>query len=82
MITSTKHLLAFLFICIAHIASAQNPEMADTFRSEGKIYVVVAIVLIVLSGLVIYLFLLDRKINKLEQMFNAKKQTKREGKSF
>ncbi|NJM26556.1 MAG: CcmD family protein [Bacteroidia bacterium] len=41
--------------------------MADTMRAEGKIYVVVAIVLIVLLGLVAYLFLLDKKIGRLEK---------------
>ena len=56
--------------------------MADTFRSEGKIYVVVAIILIVLAGLVTYLFILDRKMTRLERMIELKKQTKRESKSF
>ena len=77
-----KYLFAFIGMMIPHSSGAQNAEMADTFRSEGKIYVVVAIILIVLAGLIVYLFLLDRKINKLEQMISAKNQTKREGKSF
>lgn len=76
MKNSIKYLLAFFLITLADFAAAQNAEMADTFRAEGKIYVVVAIVLIVLTGLVTYLFLLDRKLNKLEQMINTKKQTK------
>ncbi|MBX9851676.1 MAG: CcmD family protein [Cytophagaceae bacterium] len=41
-------------------------EMADLLRSNGKIYVVVGTVLIVLIGLLIYLISIDRKINKLE----------------
>lgn len=45
---------------------AQDVEMADTMRSEGKIYVIVAIILIVLAGLIFYLFTLDRKIKKIE----------------
>lgn len=77
-----KYLISLLLVCLAQFASAQNAEMADTFRSEGKIYVVVAIILIVLTGLVVYLFALDRKLNKLEQMFGAKKQTNRQDKSF
>ena len=77
-----KYLFAFIGMMIAHSSGAQNAEMADAFRSEGKIYVVVAIILIVLTGLIVYLFLLDRKISKLEQMISAKNQTKREGKSF
>ena len=77
-----RYLLAFLLLYPAQSVFAQNAEMADTFRSEGKIYVVVAIVLIVLTGLVVYLFALDRKLNKLEEMIGAKKQTKRHDKSF
>lgn len=40
--------------------------MADGMRAEGKIYVVVAIVLLILSGLIGYLFFLDKKVSKLE----------------
>jgi CcmD family protein len=48
--------------------------MADTFRSEGKIYVVVAVILIILFGMFFYLFRLDKKINKLEEeLKNSKK---------
>lgn len=82
MKTAVKFLLVVLFTAVAPAASAQNAEMADTFRSEGKIYVVVAIILIVLTGLIIYLFLLDRKMNRLEQMIDKKKQTKARDKSF
>ena len=57
-------------------------EMADAFRAEGKIYVVVAVTLIVLVGLFVYLFMLDRKLSKLERMIDAKTQTKPERKSF
>ena len=49
-------------------AMAQNsPEMADIMRSNGKIYVVVAVVLIILLGLFAYVFMIDRKISKLEK---------------
>lgn len=42
-------------------------EMADAFRADGKIYVVVAIISIVFIGLAIWLFRLDRKISRLEK---------------
>ena len=54
-------------------AQDQQPEMADVMRSNGKIYVVVGIILIVLIGLFTYLFSLDRKIGKLENKLNIKK---------
>ena len=47
--------------------SEKTPAMADVMRSNGKIFVVVAVVLIVLTGMFIYLIRLDRKINKLEK---------------
>ncbi len=46
---------------------AQPVEMATGMRSNGKIYVVVAVLSMVLIGLIIYLVTLDRKISKLEK---------------
>ncbi|MBX2954162.1 MAG: CcmD family protein [Leadbetterella sp.] len=48
----------------------QSVEMADTMRSEGKIYVVVAGLVIIVTGFLAYLFLLDRKVTKLEKEVN------------
>ncbi|MDH5476168.1 MAG: CcmD family protein [Cyclobacteriaceae bacterium] len=45
----------------------QEVEMADTFRSEGKIYVVVAIVSIILIGLLSYTAFIDKKLSRLEK---------------
>ena len=53
-------------------ASDGEPEMADVMRSNGKIYIVVAMVLIVLAGLITYLFLLDRKVKKLENLLEGR----------
>jgi len=44
-----------------------KPEMADTMRSNGKIYVVVAVCLTILVGLFIYVFMVDRKVSRLEK---------------
>ena len=55
-----------LFILPAMV-NAQPVEMADTMRSEGKIYVVVAILLLIFAGVITYLVILDRKISKLEK---------------
>ncbi len=48
--------------------SAENTkvEMADGFRADGKIYVVVAVVSTVLTGLIVYAITLDRRLRKLE----------------
>jgi heme export protein D (CcmD) len=42
-------------------------EMADAMRSNGKIYVVVAVLVIILSGLILYVIRLDKKISRLEK---------------
>jgi hypothetical protein len=43
-------------------------EMADQFRKDGKIYVVVGVCLIVLLSMLLYMFSLDRKVRKLEEL--------------
>ena len=42
-------------------------EMADAFRANGKIYVVITIVLVILAGLILYVARLDRKISRFEK---------------
>ncbi|GJM62008.1 CcmD family protein [Persicobacter diffluens] len=44
----------------------QKVEMADNFRGEGKIYVVVAVALTVLGGFAGYAWKTDQKLKKLE----------------
>lgn len=58
---------------IPFLLSAQPVEMADTMRSEGKIYVVVAILLVIFVGLIGYLVFLDRKITRIEKKLPEKK---------
>ena len=41
--------------------------MADLFRSEGKIYVVLAVLGILFVGLATYLIWMDRRLAKLEK---------------
>ena len=67
-----KFIYLLLLMMISQLTTAQDAEMADVMRSNGKIYVVVGIILIVLIGLVTYLFLLDRKITKLEDKLSGK----------
>jgi hypothetical protein len=68
-----KKLLRLLFVvcclCSNVLVFAQDnkPEMADAMRSNGKIYVVVAVCLTILVGLFIYVFLVDRKVRRMEK---------------
>jgi hypothetical protein len=56
-----------LFSFILWANGDQEVTMADTTRSNGRIYVVVAVMLTILIGLILYLVRLDRKIRKLEK---------------
>lgn len=67
--------VALLFFASTIPSWSQNQvPMADNLRTEGKIYVVVTIILIVLAGLIFYLFLMDKKVKKLEKMVSDKKK--------
>ncbi|HCL84431.1 MAG TPA: CcmD family protein [Chitinophagaceae bacterium] len=65
--------LFFTGMLFSFFARAQDslqrgkPQMADGMRSNGKIYVVVVVLLIILTGLFIYLVNLDRKMTRLEK---------------
>lgn len=48
-------------------AQESGPEMADTMRSNGKIYVVVLVLATIFAGIIAYLVRIDRKISKLEK---------------
>jgi len=48
-------------------------EMATGFRKEGKIYVVIAVSMILFFTIIIYLVYLERKTKKLEKQINNNK---------
>lgn len=51
---------------------AQNPPaaMADKFRADGKIYIVILVIITIFIGIIVYLFSLERKIKRLEREQN------------
>jgi CcmD family protein len=61
--------LAFLLLAYTAIFAQQGApvEMADEMRSSGKIYVVIATIVIIFAGLAIYLFSIDRRLKKIEK---------------
>ena len=59
--------LIFLLMFLYGTVFGQQPEMADGFRSEGKIYVLVAIILVILAGLLYFVLRLDGKVSRLER---------------
>ncbi len=68
-IVSTLAAVLFL-LSVARAQGGQDEiPMATAMRSEGKIYVVVAILVLIVVGLFVYLFTIDRKVSGLEKRF-------------
>jgi hypothetical protein len=67
----TKRLLLFVPLLLVNFVVFAQPnsttEMADRMRSDGKIYVVVAVIVTIFIGIILYLIRLDRKISRLEK---------------
>ena len=60
--------LLFLLCLLQFWAIAQpDVQMADGMRADGKIYVVVAVIVTIFAGIILYLIRLDRKLTKLEK---------------
>ena len=59
--------LVFLFPINLLSQANETIEMSQLLRADGKIYVVLAVISIVLAGLFGYLIYLDKKISKLEE---------------
>ena len=68
-----KSIIIFTLVCLTQLAYAQTeiaksqPEMADLMRSNGKIYVVVAVLAIILAGVEGYLIWINKKISNIEK---------------
>ena len=64
-----RNFIFFLFYLLPYslLAQENDVEMADMMRSNGKIYVVVAVISVILAGLLIFLIRIDRKVNRIEK---------------
>lgn len=68
--------MIIVMLMLPFMANAQGADMADAFRSSGKIYIVVAVVVCILTGILIYIFQTERKLNKLEKELKEMKEKK------
>jgi CcmD family protein len=70
----TKLFLLVLFL-ITSVAQAQTegPQMAELFREQGKIYVVISVIAIIFLSIVFFLIYLERKLKRLEKELEEKK---------
>lgn len=64
-----KLLVASLFTIVSPFVYAQSAEnqKQELMLKDGKIYVVIAVVVTILIGLFVYVWSLDRKIRKMEE---------------
>lgn len=61
-------IIFFLFFLLKSFAQDASPVNEKSFMYEnGKIFVVMAVVVVIVIGLFLYLINLDRKISKLEK---------------
>lgn len=62
--------LCLTVLSVATICAQADAPPADFLRSIGKIYVVVAVIVVVFLGLAFYLWSLDRKLTDLENQID------------
>lgn len=67
-----KFSLLALHFLMPLVAFPQNAAMADRMRSDGKIYVVIAVIAVVFLCLLAFLIYLERKLNRLEKRVRNK----------
>ncbi|HEX5000855.1 MAG TPA: hypothetical protein VFW78_00015 [Bacteroidia bacterium] len=75
-ISKFTYLTIWMVISLVTTAAAQSTEveMADVMRSNGKIYVVVTVAAIVLTGIFVYLIRLERKVSAIEKKLSEKSE--------
>jgi hypothetical protein len=60
-------LTLFVLLCMTVAQAQENTAQNDMMRAGGKIYVVLAVAVTILIGLILYVIRLDRKISRLEK---------------
>ena len=69
-------LFVWIFTFLAPVTlfgqGSASVEMADTFREDGEIYVVVLVLVIILTGVILFLIRVNRRIFKLEKRIEKK----------
>ena len=67
-----KILFSVLMLIATNVFAQTESALYETFRSNGKIYVVVAVLAVVLTVLFIYLISIDRKLKRTEDKLKNK----------
>jgi uncharacterized protein with PQ loop repeat len=70
-----KKILCLIFLISTFVTQAQEaPQMADIFRENGKIYIVISVIGIIFISIVLFLIYLERQLKKLEKKVNEDKK--------
>ena len=67
-----NRLLQIILLLLPAAAPAQNAEMADTMRSQGKIYVVIGVIAVIFICLLAFLVYLERRLTRVEKEIGKK----------
>lgn len=65
--TKKSAILILLFASVSKMLNAQTSSIAEKLNNNGKLNAVMVIVFIILIGIFLFLFFLERRIKKLEQ---------------
>lgn len=69
-----RNFISLLFwlssICLS--AQSSEPQMADSMRAEGKIWIVICVIAIIFISLAAFMFYIERKVKKIEDQLNNK----------
>ena len=60
-------ILILLFASVSKMLSAQAVNTADKLMENSKLNAVIVVAAIILTGIFVFLFYMERKIKKLEQ---------------
>ncbi|MBK9791816.1 MAG: CcmD family protein [Sphingobacteriales bacterium] len=60
-------ILILLFASVSKMLSAQTVNTADKLMENSKLNAVIVVAAIILTGIFVFLFYMERKIKKLEQ---------------
>ncbi len=74
--------LSFFLVLAYFILRAQNDRNIDAvnaLRENGKIYVVILVIVTILMGIVFLLTSLDSRAKKIEQLINQQNQNNSDG---
>lgn len=64
-------LLPAFLLFLSRAAMAMPPAMDDPMLKNGKIYVVVAVLVVIFIGIILFLVSMERKLNKIEKKDEA-----------